>query len=41
MTKTKKVLLINAHLTYPNWTEGKIKRLILSIAKDFFASTVI
>lgn len=32
----KKVLLINTHLTYPNWTEGKLNDAFQSIAKDFF-----
>jgi len=38
MTKDKKVLLINAHLTYPNWTEGKLNNSFYQIAKDFFVS---
>ena len=38
MTKTKKVLLINTHLTYPNWTEGTLNNTFFKIAKDFFAS---
>jgi modulator of drug activity B len=38
MAETKKVLLINAHLTYPKWTEGKLNDSFLQIAKDFFAS---
>lgn len=36
MTKTKKVLLINTHLTYPNWTEGKLNNSFYQKAKDFF-----
>jgi modulator of drug activity B len=38
MTKTKKVLLINTHLTYPNWTEGTLNNSFLQIAKEFFIS---
>ena len=38
MKKEKKVLLINAHLTYPNWTEGKLNDSFYQIAKDFFVS---
>lgn len=38
MTKAKKVLLINTHLTYPNWTEGTLNNSFFQIAKDFFAS---
>ncbi|PWA07350.1 NAD(P)H-dependent oxidoreductase [Flavobacterium psychrotolerans] len=36
MKKTKKVLLINTHLTYPNWTEGKLNNSFIQKAKDFF-----
>lgn len=36
MAETKKVLLINSHLTYPNWTEGKLNNTFYQIAKDFF-----
>ncbi|WP_348811167.1 NAD(P)H-dependent oxidoreductase [Flavobacterium maritimum] len=32
----KKVLLINTHLTYPNWTEGKLNNSFIQKAKDFF-----
>jgi modulator of drug activity B len=32
----KKVLLIDTHLTYPNWTEGKLNQAFYQIAKDFF-----
>lgn len=32
----KKVLLINTHLTYPNWTEGKLNDTFIQIAKSFF-----
>lgn len=36
MTGTKKVLLINTHLTYPNWTEGTLNNSFVQKAKDFF-----
>ncbi len=36
MKKTKKVLLINTHLTYPNWTEGTLNNSFIQKAKDFF-----
>ena len=36
MAEIKKVLLINTHLTYPNWTEGKLNNSFIQIAKDFF-----
>jgi modulator of drug activity B len=38
VAETKKVLLINAHLTYPNWTEGTLNNSFLKVAKDFFSS---
>jgi modulator of drug activity B len=38
MTRAKKVLLINTHLTYPNWTEGALNNSFFKIAKDFFVS---
>src|SRR4051812_2502392 len=38
MAETKKVLLINTHLTYPNWTEGTLNNAFYQIAKDFFIS---
>jgi NADPH dehydrogenase (quinone) len=38
MKTTKKVLQINTHLTYPNWTEGKLNDAFNQIAKDFFTS---
>src|SRR5258705_13752790 len=38
MVKTKKVLLINTHLTYPNWTEGTLNNSFFQIAKEFFKS---
>lgn len=34
----KKVLLINTHLTYPNWSEGKLNDAFDQKAKDFFLS---
>jgi len=36
--KMKKVLLINTHLTYPNWTEGKLNNSFIQKAKDFFGA---
>ena len=36
MKKSKKVLLINTHLTYPNWTEGTLNSSFIQKAKDFF-----
>jgi NADPH dehydrogenase (quinone) len=36
MKKIKKVLLINTHLTYPNWTEGTLNNSFVQKAKDFF-----
>ncbi|MFV8374200.1 NAD(P)H-dependent oxidoreductase [Flavobacterium sp. LB1P62] len=38
MDKSKKVLLINTHLTYPNWTEGTLNNSFIQKAKDFFES---
>ncbi|MFV5697647.1 NAD(P)H-dependent oxidoreductase [Flavobacterium sp. ZT3R17] len=38
METTKKVLLIDTHLTYPNWTEGKLNNSFIQTAKDFFTS---
>jgi modulator of drug activity B len=32
----KKVLIINTHLTYPNWTEGNLNNAFAQKAKDFF-----
>ncbi|MEO6232540.1 MAG: NAD(P)H-dependent oxidoreductase [Ferruginibacter sp.] len=32
----EKVLLINTHLTYPNWTEGKLNDSFIQKAKAFF-----
>lgn len=36
LNKSETVLLINAHLTYPNWTEGALNKAFFQIAKDFF-----
>lgn len=38
MEKIKKVLLINTHLTYPNWSEGTLNNAFQQAAKDFFIS---
>lgn len=38
MNSTKKVLLINTHLTYPNWSEGLLNNAFHQKAKDFFLS---
>lgn len=38
LAKTKKALLINTHLTYPNWTEGTLNNSFFKIAKEFFIS---
>jgi len=38
MIKTKKVLLINTHLTYPNWSEGSLNNSFIQVAKDFFSA---
>jgi modulator of drug activity B len=38
MEKQKKVLLINAHLTYPNWSEGNLNNSFIEVAKQFFAA---
>ena len=38
MEKTQKVLLINAHLRYPNWAEGSLNNSFIQKAKDFFTS---
>lgn len=34
----KTVLLINAHLNYPNWSEGKLNEAFIQKAKVFFES---
>jgi modulator of drug activity B len=36
MEKGKTVLLIDTHLTYPNWTEGTLNKAFYQVAKDFF-----
>lgn len=36
MTSAKKVLLVNTHLTYPNWSEGLLNDSFNQKAKDFF-----
>ncbi|MFH7017266.1 NAD(P)H-dependent oxidoreductase [Flavobacterium sp. FlaQc-47] len=36
MNTKKKVLLINTHLTYPNWSEGKLNDSFHQKAKEFF-----
>ncbi|MDQ0593823.1 modulator of drug activity B [Chryseobacterium ginsenosidimutans] len=38
MNSTKKVLLINTHLTYPNWSEGKLNDAFNQKAREFFIS---
>lgn len=38
MNSTQKVLLINTHLTYPNWSEGKLNDAFHQTAKAFFLS---
>lgn len=37
-TKQKTVLLINTHLTYPGWSEGKLNASFYNVAKNFFLS---
>jgi len=36
--KPKTVLIINAHLTYPGWSEGKLNKSFVDRAKEFFIS---
>src|SRR5882757_3315921 len=31
-----KPLLINAHLTYPGWSEGKLNQTFFNLAREFF-----
>jgi modulator of drug activity B len=31
-----KILIINAHLTYPGWSEGKLNLTFMNLAKTFF-----
>ena len=38
MKELKTVLLINTHLTYSNWSEGKLNGAFHQAAKDFFTS---
>ena len=38
MISNKKVLLINTHLNYPNWSEGLLNDAFQQKAKDFFLS---
>ncbi len=38
MNTIKKVLLINTHLTYPNWSEGTLNASFHQKAKDFFTA---
>lgn len=38
MITKKKALLINTHLTYPNWSEGLLNDAFHKKAKDFFLS---
>ncbi|WP_404986230.1 NAD(P)H-dependent oxidoreductase [Chryseobacterium sp. M5] len=38
MNPSKKVLLINAHLTYLNWSEGTLNASFINVAKEFFLS---
>ena len=33
-----KILIINAHLTYPGWSEGKLNLTFMDAAKAFFVS---
>ncbi len=38
MKESKKVLLINTHLTYPNWTEGTLNNSFVQKAKEYFTT---
>jgi len=38
MNPNKKVLLINAHLKYPNWSEGALNDALYQKAREFFTS---
>jgi NADPH dehydrogenase (quinone) len=31
-----KILIINTHLTYPGWSEGKLNLAFMQLAKAFF-----
>ena len=37
-SQTKTVLLINTHLAYPGWSEGKLNASFYNEAKEFFIS---
>jgi len=32
-----KILIINTHLNYPGWSEGKLNITFMELAKTFFA----
>src|SRR5436190_11682254 len=36
MEPKKTALIIDTHLTYPNWTEGKLNASFVQVARDFF-----
>lgn len=38
MKRVEKVLLINTHLTYANWSEGALNNAFIQTAKDFLES---
>ena len=38
MGSINKVLLIDTHLTYPNWSVGKLNNVFQQVAKDFIIS---
>jgi modulator of drug activity B len=38
MAEAKKVLLINSHLTYPNWTEGTLNHAFYQAQRFFHIS---
>jgi len=31
-----KVLIINTHLAYPGWSEGRLNRTLMELAQAFF-----
>jgi hypothetical protein len=33
-----KILIINTHLTYPGWSEGKLNLAFMNLAKAFFVA---
>ena len=37
-TNAINILLINAHLTYPGWSEGKLNLTFMDIARQYFLS---